>query len=168
ESTFESQLKKKNQHLKQPVGHLLEPRRPCRRHPQLQILLMISLQSLEVLRDLENSRTLRGKLKKDEERDWITTNVHRSARSVEINFSLFVCVYDYLYLSSYKFFYGVSVLKQKHWQKRMSVTVKLRELRQRVLQINTVTVCSCCYEFIYKNASAVDINTSIQLVFLDA
>ncbi|KAF9605852.1 hypothetical protein IFM89_019111 [Coptis chinensis] len=56
----------------------------------------------KVLRDLENSRTLRGKLKKDEERDWIATNVHRSARSVEISFSLFVCVYDYLYLSSYK------------------------------------------------------------------
>ncbi|KAF9588759.1 hypothetical protein IFM89_015486, partial [Coptis chinensis] len=103
ESTFESQLKKKkNQHLKQPVGHLLEPRRPCGRHPQLQILLMISLQSLEVLRHPENSG--REKAKKDEEaRTWIATNAyHQGALSVEISFSLFVCVYDYLYLSSYK------------------------------------------------------------------
>ncbi|KAF9590699.1 hypothetical protein IFM89_036823 [Coptis chinensis] len=65
-------------------------------------LVDFTLSLVPVLRDLENSRTLRGKLKKDEERDWIATNVHRSARSVEISFSLFVCVYDYLYLSSYK------------------------------------------------------------------
>ncbi|KAF9620038.1 hypothetical protein IFM89_010654, partial [Coptis chinensis] len=104
ESTFESQFKKKNGLKNGPSGHLMEPRRPSGRHPQLQILLMISLQSLEVLRHLENSRTLRGKLKKDEERDWITTNaLPRELRSaVEISFSLFVCVYDYLYLSSYK------------------------------------------------------------------
>ncbi|KAF9593143.1 hypothetical protein IFM89_020353, partial [Coptis chinensis] len=43
-------------------------------------LVDFTLSLVPVLRHLENSRTLRGKLKKDEERDWIATNVHRSAR----------------------------------------------------------------------------------------
>ncbi|KAF9590479.1 hypothetical protein IFM89_035356, partial [Coptis chinensis] len=140
ESTFESQLKKKTKTETARPDILRKPRRPSRKASSTTNIVddltsifggnLVDFTLSLVLRDLENSRTLRGKLKKDEERDWIATNVHRSARSVEISFSLFVCVYDYLYLSSYKFFYGVSVLKQKHWQKRMSVTDQTRRDRR--------------------------------------